>query len=743
MADFIIRPSGDSDWANALYLQAPLPVNAQDAAALGLALGVDYQIGEIGTLASFSVTNRPAQMAPPSLVSGTDRITVTLAASPAENGAPISQFDLRYSTDQSNWVQILDITSPHVITSLTTGTTYFVQTRAANANGAGDWSVSTSAQTGVSGPDVTPGPIGSDPTLLTTSGDLVEINGLSITFRLTDDPADVTVANRTAALALLSEYTGNENDASGWPTSSNPSNPLFFGQLNVNDTVTFTVSAPGEYVPTWEPREADHNSNPPNPRRWAPSGGSYILDVAPAAMGVPSLAATQDTITVIFGADPTGGLAPVIGYDVRFAVQGSGQFSTNQNVSDGVVLSGLQSGTAYEVQTRAVNAPAGGGAWSSSGVISTAAGVDDTPPVIDSIALVGTSATLEITEAANQATFFGAGVAAGSLPNAAQIKAGTGGGILEAVSFVATGDTDLDTITLANPLTTELHFFLEDPSGNASPINRALTGISTADVISPVLAALTGTSTGETTADWSVISDDASGVLYVGVRPATATGLTAAQLIAGAGGAGVAFASDTSPLAGQNTGSFGGLVGDVQYQLDAVQVDDAGNQSLVLSSATFSGSITGGGTEVAGANVRAFSPLTWTSATNATPNGDGTASIGQGGSDLGLSKPASTVAADTITYQHDAVHNVRFRVSGGAAGTITLLVRARRDTGFGATDVISVLLDYTTPSGQDFDIEIPANVVASDRTQLTVDDMDFNNAAGNTATVSNFSVVRL
>lgn len=57
MADFIIRPDGDADWTNAVFLSGTLPITNQNATALGLTLGANYQIGEIGTLATFSVTN--------------------------------------------------------------------------------------------------------------------------------------------------------------------------------------------------------------------------------------------------------------------------------------------------------------------------------------------------------------------------------------------------------------------------------------------------------------------------------------------------------------------------------------------------------------------------------------------------------------------------------------------------------------------------------------------------------------
>jgi hypothetical protein len=56
MADFVIRPAGDPDWGNARFLSGPLPLAAVDAASAGLSLDTDYEIGRIGSLTTFQVT---------------------------------------------------------------------------------------------------------------------------------------------------------------------------------------------------------------------------------------------------------------------------------------------------------------------------------------------------------------------------------------------------------------------------------------------------------------------------------------------------------------------------------------------------------------------------------------------------------------------------------------------------------------------------------------------------------------
>jgi hypothetical protein len=56
MADFVIRPAGDPDWGNARFLSGALPLTAVDAASLGIVMGADYEIGRVGSLTTFQVT---------------------------------------------------------------------------------------------------------------------------------------------------------------------------------------------------------------------------------------------------------------------------------------------------------------------------------------------------------------------------------------------------------------------------------------------------------------------------------------------------------------------------------------------------------------------------------------------------------------------------------------------------------------------------------------------------------------
>ncbi|MEM6889081.1 MAG: hypothetical protein AAF636_13185 [Pseudomonadota bacterium] len=102
--------------------------------------GIRFDGGETYTVTQGGETVRypeqtatmPAQMGPPSLVAlSLSSFRATLAGPPDNGGSPITGYDLRYSTDQTNWTEFVDIETQTTLTGLT-GNTYFVQSRAKN-----------------------------------------------------------------------------------------------------------------------------------------------------------------------------------------------------------------------------------------------------------------------------------------------------------------------------------------------------------------------------------------------------------------------------------------------------------------------------------------------------------------------------------------------------------------------------------------------------------------------------------
>ena len=136
---------------------------------------------------------------------------------------------------------------------------------------------------------------------------------------------------------------------------------------------------------------------------------------APAQMTAPTLEANGPTqITVTLAAAPDNGGSPITEYDLQYRPTSGGAWTTLQNVTSPVAITGLSASTEYEVQTRAQNA-VGNGAWSSSSTETTAAVAPTAPVATGSISdreyITGET---EDTVVANVATLFsGTGISYG------------------------------------------------------------------------------------------------------------------------------------------------------------------------------------------------------------------------------------------------------------------------------------------------------------------------------------------
>lgn len=118
---------------------------------------------------------------------------------------------------------------------------------------------------------------------------------------------------------------------------------------------------------------------------------------------------------------------------------------------------------------------------------------DTTAPVVNSSSYTDAtqSVSTNITEASGSATVYWALVANPSTPTGAQVKAGSGGGILEAGSFAVTDGTNNDTISVTDETGDEIHIYVEDASGNntgnpSALNNTIITGI-TVDSTAPTI----------------------------------------------------------------------------------------------------------------------------------------------------------------------------------------------------------------------------------------------------------------
>lgn len=118
-----------------------------DNVADGISVGRSLEPTTSGpvTCAALAAATVPGMMSVPTLAAGDKSIGVTRASDPSTGGSAITSYDLRYSTDQTNWTVVSMNSNPQTISGLTNGTPEYVQTRANNAIGNGLWSASASA----------------------------------------------------------------------------------------------------------------------------------------------------------------------------------------------------------------------------------------------------------------------------------------------------------------------------------------------------------------------------------------------------------------------------------------------------------------------------------------------------------------------------------------------------------------------------------------------------------------------
>ncbi len=98
--------------------------------------------------------------------------------------------------------------------------------------------------------------------------------------------------------------------------------------------------------------------------------GVTDVDEPPSRPDAPSVSAAADTPTSALNVGwdaPSNGDGPAItGYDLRYRAQGDTDWQSDSSTATGAVITGLASGTTYEVQVRAIN-DEGKSEWSESG----------------------------------------------------------------------------------------------------------------------------------------------------------------------------------------------------------------------------------------------------------------------------------------------------------------------------------------------------------------------------------------
>ena len=346
-----------------------------------------------GTLESWGLTvyghrSTPAAPAIDSVSAGSEALAVTWTA-PADTGtSDITAYDVRYiltsadETADSNWTVLQDVWATgsgdlsYVVTGLTGSAGYDVQVRGVNDDGDGVWSdTATGTPTTDEAPTIdalTPG----DRSIVIgwtapTNADLGTVTAYDLRY-IRSDATDRADASWTVVSAIWTsgslEYTLN-------PTTT----PLVNG-------VSYDVQVRAVVGSVQHPWSGVHAAAP---------------RTTPGAPTVVTVTGADGALTVEWSGPASDGGTDITSYDVRSIKTADDEADdANWTVQTGVwgsgdltaTVTGLDTGTRYDVQVRAVNG-AGEGAWSATGVGTTRPGA----PAIDGVTGVVGGLTVEWT----------------------------------------------------------------------------------------------------------------------------------------------------------------------------------------------------------------------------------------------------------------------------------------------------------------------------------------------------------
>ena len=309
----------------------------------------DASGNEVPDFTDLLVTNVTAAAPPdapatPSVSVGTTWLDVSWAA-PADNGAAIIDYDVRYRETGTNWQ-----TTSHVGTATTRrienlfpGTDYQVSVRAKNAEGSSGWSPSASATTDADVPDAPNAPtLTTGTTWLEASWSAPPDNGAAIT--------DYDVQYRESG--------------SNWQTSSHNATTTTNRIENLSPRTTYEVRV--------------RATNVEGSSGWSPSASATTNADVPDAPAAPSLTAGTTWLEVSWSAPSDNGEA-ITDYDVQYRETGSNwETATHVGTVTTKRIENLAADTGYEVRVRASN-DIGTGDWSSSTSVRTSADVPDAP----------------------------------------------------------------------------------------------------------------------------------------------------------------------------------------------------------------------------------------------------------------------------------------------------------------------------------------------------------------------------
>ena len=297
--------------------------------------GQPYQV-QVGAISSAGdsdwspiATGTPVAQAPdapgrPTLTPGNAELEVSWTA-PADNGASISDYDVRYQpTSAINWTDLnfVGVGTSTTITGLTNGLNYTVQVRATNSAGRSDWSTSATGTPAAQAPDAP-----DRPTLAAGNGKL-EVS--------------------------WSPPSTNGASISGYKLQYSEGNNGVWKPYNFASTST-TTSIPIPMLINGQPYQVQVGAiSSAGDSDWSESATGTPAAQAPDAPGRPTVNPSNAQLEVSWTAPSDNGDS-IIDYDVRYRAVGSSAYWTDHifaGTGTSTTIDGLTNGQSYWWQTR-------------------------------------------------------------------------------------------------------------------------------------------------------------------------------------------------------------------------------------------------------------------------------------------------------------------------------------------------------------------------------------------------------
>ncbi len=307
------------------------------------------------------VEEPPSQPGAPEVSSvGPTALTASWTA-PENQGPEISDYDVRYREAGAGFQDAgyNGIGTSVTLDGLTPGTSYELQVRAINAEGASPWSESGRGET----EEPTPTSVGQKTNRAPFFSD-----GDSVTF---------AVAENTPAGGIVGNVAATDPDDDTLTFSLSGDDASYFdldvstGQIKVgletevdyeSDATSYSV-----IVSVHDGKNAGGNTDPTIDDSITVAIDVTDVEEPPSQPGAPEVSSVGPTALTASWTAPENQGPEISDYDVRYREAGAGFQDAGYNgIGTSVTLDGLTPGTSYELQVRAINAE-GASPWSESG----------------------------------------------------------------------------------------------------------------------------------------------------------------------------------------------------------------------------------------------------------------------------------------------------------------------------------------------------------------------------------------